>query len=76
VDGSSGNDISKHVKAIKRIEAAFQAGKHAEAIDLCNYAISLAPKDIIAYRAKARLLQLQRDFAEAERYYDAAERRG
>ena len=68
--------MSKHAQVIKKIESAFQAGKHAEALDLCNYAISLAPKDITAYRAKARLLQIQREFAEAERYYDAAARRG
>lgn len=68
--------MSKHAKVIKKIETAFQAGKHNEALDLCNYAISLAPKDIVAYRAKARLLQINREFAEAERYYDAAERRG
>lgn len=68
--------MSKHAKVIKQIEAAFQAKKYTEAMDLCNYAIALAPKDIVAYRAKARLLQLQREFAEAERYYDAAARRG
>ena len=68
--------MSKHAKVIKKIEAAFQAGKYNEALDLCNYAISLAPKDMIAYRAKARLLQIQREYAEAVRYYDAAGRRG
>ena len=67
---------TKHAKAVKKIEEAFQAGKYAEALDLCNVAISLNPKDIVAYRAKARLLQIQRDFADAEKYYDAAERRG
>jgi tetratricopeptide (TPR) repeat protein len=76
MDGRSVNLMSKHAKAIKKIEAAFQAKKYNEAMDFCNYAISLAPKDIVAYRAKARLLQIQRDFAGAERYYDAAERRG
>jgi tetratricopeptide (TPR) repeat protein len=76
VDGCGGNDMSKHAKVIKKIEAAFKAGKYNEALDLCNYAISIAPKDIVAYRAKARLLQIQREFAEAERYYDAAGRRG
>lgn len=68
--------MTKHQKVIKRIEAAFQAGKYAEALDLCNVAIALAPKDMVAYRAKARLLQIQREFAQAERYYDAAEKRG
>jgi len=67
---------TKHAKAIKKIEEAFQAGKYAEALDLCNVAISLNPKDIVAYRAKARLLQIQREFAESEKYYDAAEKRG
>ena len=67
---------TKHQKAIKKIETAFQAGKYAEALDLCNVAIALNPKDIVAYRAKARLLQIQRDFAGAEKYYDAAEKRG
>jgi tetratricopeptide (TPR) repeat protein len=76
VDGRGGNDMSKHAKLIKQIESAFQAKKYSEALDLCNYAISLAPKDIVAYRAKARLLQILREFAEAERYYDAAEKRG
>ena len=68
--------MSKYAKVIKKIETAFQAGKYGEAMDLCNYAISLAPKEIIPYRAKARLLQIERNFVEAERYYDAAERRG
>lgn len=68
--------MSKHAKVIKQIEAAFQAKKYTEAMDLCNYAIALAPKDIVAYRAKARLLQIQRDFSEAERYYEAAAKRG
>lgn len=67
---------TKHQRAIKKIETAFQAGKYAEALDLCNVAIALNPKDIVAYRAKARLLQIQRDFAGAEKYYDAAEKRG
>lgn len=67
---------TKHAKAIKKIEEAFQAGKYAEALDLCNVAIALNPKDIVAYRAKARLLQIQREFAEAEKYYDAAAKRG
>ena len=76
MDGSSSNNMSKYAKVIKKIETAFQAGKYGEAMDLCNYAISLAPKEIIPYRAKARLLQIERNFVEAERYYDAAERRG
>ena len=67
---------TKHAKAIKKIEEAFQAGKYAEALDLCNVAIALNPRDIVAYRAKARLLQIQRDFSDAEKYYDAAEKRG
>lgn len=74
--GGINNMITKHQRAIQQIEAKFQAGKYAEAMDLCNYAISLNPKDIVAYRAKARLLQIERKFAEAEQYYDAAERRG
>lgn len=68
--------MTKHQRAIQQIEAKFQAGKYAEAMDLCNYAISLNPKDMTAYRAKARLLQINKDFAEAEKYYDAAGRRG
>ena len=68
--------MNKYQKLIKRIEENFQAGKYAEAMDLCNYAISMFPKDIVAYRAKARLLQIQRDFAGAEQYYNAAEKRG
>lgn len=68
--------MSKHAKVIKQIESAFQNKKYNEALDLCNYAITLAPKDIVAYRAKARLLQILRDFSEAEKYYDAAEKRG
>lgn len=76
MDGGGVNDMSKYEKVIKRIESAFQAKKYNEAMDLCNYAISLAPKEMIAYRAKARLFQIQRNFAEAEKYYDAAERRG
>jgi len=66
----------KHQKVIQQIEVKFQAGKYAEAMDLCNYAISLNPKDMVAYRAKARLLQIEREFAEAEKYYNAAEKRG
>ena len=77
MDGSGfDNMMLKHQRAIQQIEAKFQAGKYAEAMDLCNYAISLNPKDITAYRAKARLLQIERDFAGAEKYYDAAEKRG
>ena len=79
MDGGGIDDMSKHTKhakAVKKIEEAFQAGKYAEALDFCNIAISLNPRDIVAYRAKARLLQIQRDFAEAEKYYDAAEKRG
>lgn len=68
--------MSKHAKIIKQIESAFQAKKYNEALDLCNYAIALNPKDMVAYRAKARLLQILREFSEAEKYYDAAERRG
>jgi len=68
--------MNKHQKVIQQIETKFQAGKYAEAMDLCNYAISLNPKDIVAYRAKARLLQIERDFAGAEKYYNAAEKRG
>jgi tetratricopeptide (TPR) repeat protein len=76
MDGRGIDAMNKYQKAIKRIEEQFQAGKYAEAMDLCNYAISLFPKDIVAYRAKARLLQIQRDFAGAEQYYNAAEKRG
>ena len=68
--------MNKYQKIVKRIEEQFQAGKYAEAMDLCNYAISLFPKDVVAYRAKARLLQIQRDFAGAEQYYNATEKRG
>lgn len=68
--------MNKYQKVIQQIEAKFQAGKYAEALDLCNYAITLNPKDILAYRAKARLLQIQKNFPEAERYYTAAEKRG
>jgi tetratricopeptide (TPR) repeat protein len=74
--GGINNMITKHQRAIQQIEAKFQAGKYAEAMDLCNYAIALNPKDITAYRAKARLLQIEKDFAESEKYYDAAEKRG
>jgi len=74
--GGINNMITKHQRAIQQIEAKFQAGKYAEAMDLCNYAIALNPKDIVAYRAKARLLQIEKDFAESEKYYDAAEKRG
>ena len=76
MDGGSVNYMNKHQKVIQQIETKFQAGKYAEAMDLCNYAISLNPKDIVAYRAKARLLQIERDFAGAEKYYNAAEKRG
>jgi tetratricopeptide (TPR) repeat protein len=76
VDGCGGYDMSKYAKVIKQIESAFQAKKYNEALDLCNYAISLSPKDIVPYRAKARLLQITREFAEAEKYYNAAEKRG
>ena len=67
--------MTKYQKAIKKIEACFQSGKHEEALDLCNFAISLNRKDATAYRAKARLLQVMRKFDEAEKYYDAAARR-
>jgi hypothetical protein len=76
MDGNGGDDMSKHAKAIKAIETAFQAGKYAEALDLTNHAIALNPKDPVAYRARGRLLQMQRKFEEAIKYYDAAERRG
>ena len=76
MDGHGGDDMSKHAKVIKQIEVAFKAGKYGEAMDLCNLAISINPKDPIAYRAKGRLLQMQRKFEEAIKYYDAAERRG
>lgn len=76
MDGRGIDDMNKYQKTIQKIETAFQAAKYAEAMDLCNYAISLFPKDIVAYRAKARLLQIQRDFAGAEKYYDASEKRG
>ena len=76
MDGHGGDGMSKHAKAIKAIETAFQAGKYAEALDLTNHAIALNPKDPVAYRAKGRLLQMQRKFEEAIKYYEAAERRG
>jgi tetratricopeptide (TPR) repeat protein len=76
MDGHGVDDMSKHAKVIKQIEVAFKAGKYGEAMDLCNLAISINPKDPIAYRAKGRLLQMQRKFEEAIKYYDAAERRG
>lgn len=76
MDGGGINLMNKHQQVIKQIETKFQAGKYAEAMDLCNYAIALAPKDVTAYRAKARLLQIQRNFPESERYYNAAEKRG
>ena len=62
MDGHGGDGMSKHAKAIKAIETAFQAGKYAEALDLTNHAIALNPKDPVAYRAKGRLLQMQRKF--------------
>jgi tetratricopeptide (TPR) repeat protein len=68
--------MNKYQKSIKQIEAKFQAGKYAEALDLCHYAITLDPRQMVAYQAKARLLQIQRNFAESERYYTAAEKRG
>lgn len=58
MDGRGVNTMNKYQKTIQKIETAFQAAKYAEAMDLCNYAISLFPKDIVAYRAKARLLQI------------------
>ena len=57
---------------IQKIEAKFQEKKLDEAMDLCNLAIAMAPKDPIAYRAKARLFQIKGNHAEAERYYTAA----
>ena len=54
MDGHGGDGMSKHAKAIKAIETAFQAGKYAEALDLTNHAIALNPKDPVAYRAKGR----------------------
>jgi len=75
MDGRGIDDMTKHQKTIKQIEAKFQAGKLDEAMDLCNLAISLAPKDPIAYRAKARLFQIKGNYPEAEKYYCAAMKR-
>jgi tetratricopeptide (TPR) repeat protein len=67
--------MNKLQKVIKQIEAKFQASKLDEAMDLCNVAISIAPKDPVAYRAKARLHQMKGNNEEAAKYYYAAMKR-
>lgn len=71
MDGGGVNAMNLK-RIIQQIEAKFQAKKLEEAMDLCNIAIAMAPKDPIAYRAKARLYQIKGNFAESEKYYTAA----
>jgi hypothetical protein len=54
---------------IDSVEKLFQAKKHEDALDLCNYGIAKHPTSGILYRAKGKLLQTMGRFREAAKQF-------
>lgn len=49
-------------KVHKAIDKAFMAGEYTKALDLCNYALALQPKDMVIPRAKGKILGKLNDY--------------
>ena len=66
------NYTDEQKELLKSVDAAFNAKRYMEAVDLCDYALDLDPSLTVLHRSKAKLFQTMGQHRKAEKYYGIA----